>query len=222
MQNPGFESVGTSTVSSGTVWRIYEPATTEVPGWTRRSPQSSWPSVLTNPSLHGLSHPAFEGAKYAIIRNYTATLTELRGTLSPSTGTGATYRVTARVATDKAALTPPAFEVWLGNSSTGARSTSVVRTAAAHATDWTLLSGTVTATGHLDQIGVRQTIAGGVVLSRHGLVDDVHVCLLAGSSSGHPLGGWTTAAKAAGPILGAVLVAGLAWRRRRRSRSVGG
>ncbi len=214
VQNPGFEAVGISTVSSGTVWRIYEAGTTEVPHWTRKTPQSSWPSVLVNPALHGLTHQPIQGSKYAVLRNYPGYgIQELFGTLSPSTGVGSTYLVSAQIATDKAALNPPTFEVWLRNSSTGAHSAPVVRTAVAHATDWTLLSGTVTTTAHFDQVVLRHTITNPGSGQRHGLVDDVRVCKAAGHVQ--PPGWWTTARAVGAAVLGSVLVAGLVWGRRR-------
>lgn len=203
-------------MSSGTVWRIYEPATTEVPSWTRKTPQSSWPSVLQNPALHGMTHQPIQGSKYAVLRNYPGYgIQELFGTVAPSTSVGSTYVVSAQIATDKAALTPPTFEVWLRNSSTGAHSALVVGAAVAHATDWTLLSGTVTATAQFDQVVLRHKIANAGPGQRHGLVDDVHVCQLAGPTFGHPAGWWTTARAVGAAVLGSILIAGLAWGRRR-------
>lgn len=218
MQNPGFESVGISTVSSGTVWRMYETNTTEVPGWTRKTPQSNWPSVIVNPGLHGMTHQPFLGSKYAILRNYPGYIfPEMVGTLSPSTGLGSTYLLSAQIATDKAPLNPPTFEVWLRNSTTGAHSAPVVQTAVAHATDWTLLTGTVTATAPYDQIVFRHTIApGGPSGARHGLVDDVGLCQLAAAPSVHATGWWTTARLVGAAVLGPVLIVGIGWAARRR------
>lgn len=197
---------------------MYEPATTEVPGWTRKTPQSAWPSVIGNPALHGMTHQPFSGSKYALLRNYPgSSRTEMFGTLSSSTSLGSTYLLTAQIATDKAALNPPTFEVWLRNRTTGAQSAAVVQTAVAHATEWTLLAGTVTATAPFDEVVLRHTIApGGPGGTRHGLVDEVHLCRLTASTTGQATGWWTTARVVGAAVLGSVLLLGLGWGARRR------
>ncbi len=222
VQNPSFESVGVSTVQSGTVWRVYETATTEVPQWTRLTPQSPWPSVLVNPGLHGFSHLPFHGSKLAILRNYGSGTTQLHGTLSPTTTIGSTYVLSVEIATDKAALNVPTVHMRLRNSATGAQSAPVVQAAVAHATDWTLLTGTVTATAPYNQVVLYHSFqAGGTGGTRHALLDAVHVCTLSVASHGNPPGWWTTARLVAGSVLGGSLIGGLAWRLRRRFRTRG-
>jgi hypothetical protein len=179
--------------------------------------------VIQNPGLHGFSHLPFQGSKYALLRNYPGAATMgLVGALSPRTNVGSTYVLSAEVATDKAALDVPTFDVRLRNSTTGAQSAPVVQAAVAHATTWTRLTGTVTTNAQFDQVVLRHSFQpGGAGGTRHGLIDDVQLCELAVALPEHPAGWWTTARLVGAAVLGGLLVIGLGLGGRRRFRTRG-
>lgn len=179
LQNPGFESVGTPTNSAGTDWTALEAATTNVLTWTRVNPGAAPPLVTSNGAAsYGLLHVAPQGSRYAVLPNYLASGSqELIGTLSTATTAGATYVLSAAIATEYLALIDATFEVRLRSSATGAESAPVVQASIAHPTSWGSLTGTVTDSTTYDRIVIRyhyqpQASVG----TRPGLADDVRVC----------------------------------------------
>ncbi len=204
MQNASFESVGVGTGFTGTTWPVLEPATTHVPPWTRASPSSGGPQVYSG----GFPlPPAFHGSKMAAVSR----LQGLVGTLSTSTGVGATYVLSVQVQTLSPA-TPTTVELLLRNSTTGAQSVPLVQTSTTQVGSWVLFTGTVTSSAPFDRVLLTPR-------SAQAFFDDARICLAVGPTSVVQHGWWTLSRVAAASVGGAVLTAGLvaALRRRRKA-----
>lgn len=110
-----------------------------------------------------------EGTRYAALPDVNQAQ-GLVGELSASTNAGATYSVSAKIAT---ASGPHAatFEMRLRNSTSGAQSPVVAHASITYTGTWKLITGTVTANAIYDRIVLRFSQQGG-----DDLIDDVHMC----------------------------------------------
>lgn len=205
VQNHGFESVSGAPHFSGD-WPVYEAllgatsgsATTQVTDWTRTDDQRLWPRVAHSGTPFAPTQPAFQGARYALVpaTGYLGGHFQgLVGTLSSATSAGATYVVSAEIATDDS-VNAPTFELRLRNSGTGAESDAAGPTSITLTSDWALITGTVSANAAYDRVVLRYQ-AYNVAGSGWGFVDDVRVCEAAIVAS---------AADAPGPRIIAILI----------------
>jgi len=186
-----------------------DPATTHVPQWVRADSAGGSSNVQNG----GFPlPPAPHGFRFATV----GTAQGLVGTLSPTTNVAGTYVLSAKALT-LSPSTPTTLELRLRNSTTGGQSAPVVQTALTQAGSWTLFTGTVTSNAAYDQVVLRPTSAA--------FFDAVQVCRTASATSVGQHGWWTTARAVGAVVLGSVLIAGLAWGRRRfrtRGQSISG
>jgi len=166
VRNPGFEQV----TGSAPPWQALEATTTKVPFWTRTNSTSSpTPEVVVNRLLNGTPMTASEGAQYAALPDVIQTQ-GLVGELSAATNVGATYSLSAEIATASAPHAAT-FELRLRKSANGAQSAVVAHASITYAGTWMLITGTVTADAMYDRIVLRFSQQGG-----DDVIDDVHMC----------------------------------------------
>jgi hypothetical protein len=146
-------------------------------------------------TLNGLPLAPAVGSKFAVVAPGLPQPQGLRGQLSATTSVGATYVLSAEIKLPFAAAgSAYASTITLGlrNSATGAQSAPFVGSYN-YATNWTFLSGTVTANANYDEVVLLWedglSSFAGVVLA-FALVDDVHLCEIAAAK--HVTGLWTT------------------------------
>ncbi len=221
VQNPSFESVDTSLNmtwgGSGIgwkVWQIKDTGTTYVLNWTEENPAGTWMFVLNGTYVSSAGAiptwqppTAFDGSKIAVMNGLYPGYPPngAVNTLSTPTAPGATYEVSAQLAT----IGYPGsttYDLRLRNSSTGAQSAPITQTVGQQTGNWVLLHGTVTDISSFDQVVVRYNGPSGVLHGQDyfGFVDDVHVCRV-----GRTPPWWQTPGALSGLVLGAITIIGL-------------
>lgn len=236
VQNSSFEQVtGPSTPLAGSYisgqlgWNV-DPATTKVPHWkTEVAGAGSFVSNATTVFMGSQWYPqtAFLGSKYAAMTMSLDYLYGFIGELSATTTVGATYVLSVQAKTSN-----PTTSSWfshskvalrLRNSTTHAESPLAVQTNFTQTNSWELISGTVTANAHYDQVVLRHTLQWsfwtfslGTVFMGPVAFDDVHLCQIAAKPGwwtlGHSLVVGLVAVIAVG-VLGGLGVGG--WRKRK-------
>lgn len=166
----------------------------------------SAPQAVSNASTLSFlaTHQAFLGSRKVLLPPTGSQ--GVVGTLSSPTSSGATYRLTAQIATDDLA-NAPTFELRLRNSATGAESAAVVKGPIGLTNSWALMTGTVTTGASFDRVVLRYHTS--VVSTAWGFVDDVQVCQAALATTGHTASWWTTSKVVGVAVLGAILTGAL-------------